>query len=102
MEELQNGTELHISEKHVKERLKLKDAPEDVRTISLPGNYVFYRQTTVFISSCHSPPLMQFFLQMRFAGRLFILLELYVSGIRFSVLLSATRLSLNCSSNINL
>ena len=39
MEELQNGTELHLTERQVKERLKLKDQPEDVRTISLPGNY---------------------------------------------------------------
>ena len=38
MEELQNGTELHLTERQVKERLKLKDQPEDVRTISLPGN----------------------------------------------------------------
>lgn len=39
MEELQNGTELHLTERQVKERLKLKDQPEDVRTISLPGSY---------------------------------------------------------------
>ena len=39
MEELQNGTELHLTERQVKERLKLKDQPEDVRTISLPGNF---------------------------------------------------------------
>ena len=37
MEELQNGTELRMNENQVRERLKLKDQPEDVRTISLPG-----------------------------------------------------------------
>jgi len=38
MEELQNGTELHMNEEQITQRLKLKDQPEDVRTISLPGN----------------------------------------------------------------
>ena len=37
MEELQNGTAVHMTEKIVKERLKLKDPPEEVRSISLPG-----------------------------------------------------------------
>jgi len=39
MEELENGTSVHMTEKSVKERLKLKDAPEEVRSISLPGSY---------------------------------------------------------------
>ena len=38
MEELENGTSVHMTEKSVKERLKLKDAPEEVRSISLPGS----------------------------------------------------------------
>ena len=40
MEELQNGTELHMNEQQITQRLKLKDQPEDVRTISLPGNSI--------------------------------------------------------------
>ena len=53
MEELQNGTELHLTERQVKERLKLKDQPEDVRTISLPGkNFgLFYRVSSETICS---------------------------------------------------
>ena len=39
MEELENGTAVHMTEKSVKERLKLKDAPEEVRSISLPGKF---------------------------------------------------------------
>ena len=52
MEELQNGTELHLTERQVKERLKLKDQPEDVRTISLPGTKYFFETSKSISLTC--------------------------------------------------
>ena len=38
MEELENGIEHRITEKHIRNRVELKtDHPEDVRTLKLPG-----------------------------------------------------------------